>query len=641
MPSQFFGLMIGYSGLTAAQASSNTTANNIANINTKGYSRQELHQEAAAALRTYTRYGMAGSGVDAKSIDQIRDQYIDMKWRINQTTLGEYSRKNSYMGEIENYFTDTTIVPGFNSVYVEDFYNALSKLEDDPGSTTTRQSFIGAASSVVEYFQTMSTDLSKTQENVNMEIKDVVDKINSIAAQVASINKQINVIEIRGVVANELRDQRNNLIDELSSYVDVEVKEQEVYNYADPDNPTGAKNYYVTIGGAYTLVDSYEYEELECRARVEKLNQSDIDGLYDIYFKRTNTKFAPLSEVLSGQLKGLLELRDGNNKEFFDSKLKEDTAAGATSIEVVVPVDSKLTDLNKCTLPDSGVINVSGFDYLYDTWSYAEVEDSSGNITYTYTFNNLRYKDVNGEYQNGLLEGMPGDVTVRVGQSVDYMGIPYYQSQMNEFVRQFAAAFNNIESKGYDLKGNYMGDTCFFRLLDPEGEQHELMQLKDQRIVDGSETIGTGVTSQNYYTYNSLTASNMVINLDILQDPSNMATTYNKEASSSVDAADLVKDLSSLKTDKDRISFRGCSSAEFLQALLSDIALNKQSAKTFETNFTVIGQVLENQRLSVSGVDTDEEALNLVKFQHAYELSAKVIQTMTEMYDRLILNTGV
>ncbi|HAL31792.1 MAG TPA: flagellar hook-associated protein FlgK, partial [Lachnospiraceae bacterium] len=205
--------MIGYSGLTAAQASSNTTANNIANINTKGYSRQELHQEAAAALRTYTRYGMAGSGVDAKSIDQIRDQYIDMKWRINQTTLGEYSRKNSYMGEIENYFTDTTIVPGFNSVYVEDFYNALSKLEDDPGSTTTRQSFIGAASSVVEYFQTMATDLSKTQENVNMEIKDVVDKINSIAAQVASINKQINVIEIRGVVANELRDQRNNLID--------------------------------------------------------------------------------------------------------------------------------------------------------------------------------------------------------------------------------------------------------------------------------------------------------------------------------------------------------------------------------------------------------------------------------------------
>ena len=66
MPSQFFGLMIGYSGLTAAQASQNITANNIANINTEGYSRQELKQEAASALRTYTHYGMAGAGVDAK-----------------------------------------------------------------------------------------------------------------------------------------------------------------------------------------------------------------------------------------------------------------------------------------------------------------------------------------------------------------------------------------------------------------------------------------------------------------------------------------------------------------------------------------------------------------------------------------------
>ena len=108
--------MIGYSGLTAAQASQNITANNIANINTEGYSRQQLKQEAASALRTYTTYGMAGAGVDAKSVDQIRDEYIDLKYRANQASIGEYSRKNSYMGELENYFTDTNMVPGFNTV---------------------------------------------------------------------------------------------------------------------------------------------------------------------------------------------------------------------------------------------------------------------------------------------------------------------------------------------------------------------------------------------------------------------------------------------------------------------------------------------------------------------------------------------
>ena len=707
--------MIGYSGLTAAQASQNTTANNIAKINTNGYSRQQLKQEAAQALRTYTHYGMAGSGVDAVSIDQVRDAYIDLKYRANATSLGEYTRKNSYMMELENYFVDTDLVPGFNTVYVDEFYNQLAKLADDPGSTTTRQAFIGKAQSVVEYFNNMSINLEKTQETLNSEIKDVAERINGIAAQVASLNKQINMIEMNGTIANELRDQRELLIDELSTYVDVETREVDIYNYGDPDNPTGLKNYQVMIGGASTLVDGYEYDTLECRARDEKINQSDIDGLYDIYWKKNCGKFAPLSPVLSGQLKGLIQLRDGNNKEFFDGNLNAhfnatektikvtvpplstvkgtvaaDAAVGGDSVKIKTPDnisipnsgtiviggksysysgrsggeftglspvlaeavtegtiistsgrnrnDTNLLDMNKCTLPDSGTINVSGFDYLYSTWSYKDNGDGTGE----YTFNNLKYRDANNEMQDGLLDGVDKDMTVRVGQSIDYQGIPYYQSQLNEFVRCLASAFNNIESKGTDLFGTEMGDRCFFRLVDIDGTQHDLMQTLDPRgTVPGTGTQVIASNDSMMFSYNNLTAKNFVVNEDILADCRNMATTYNTEADSSLDGADLVKDLYSLKTDKDKIIFRGCSSAEFLQCVLSDVALGKQSANTFEKNFTIIGQAITNQRLSVSGVDTDEEALNLVKFQHAYELSAKVIQTMTEMYDRLILNTGV
>ena len=632
MPSQFFGLMIGYSGLTAAQASQNTTANNIANINTEGYSRQELKQQAADALRTYTHYGMAGAGVDAISIDQIRDEYIDLKFRANASSLGEFARKNSYMGEIENYFTDTTVVPGFNTVYVENFYNALSKLEDDPGSTTTRTAFIGAANSVVEYFNTMATDLEKTQSNINQEIKDVVDKINSIASQLASLNKQINQIEIRGVTANELRDQRALLLDELSTYVDVETREVEAYNYSDPDNPTGAKVFQVMIGGACTLVDGYDYDTLECRSRAEKINQSDIDGLYEMYWVKNGGRFAPLSGNLSGQLKGLLELRDGNNKEFFDGKLDPAAAAGDMSITVSIENDGKhdhLFDVNKSKLPDHGIITLSGMEHTYTAWSYDDA-------THTYTFDGLAYFDANGVRHDGVYDDITANSTIRVGRSVDYMGIPYYQAQMNEFLRSFAGAFNRIESRGYDLYGDKMGDRCFFQMIDAEGTQHGLMQSDDTRVV-----LGTGTQVNGHYSYNNLTASNFVLSSEIFADAGRMATTYDNEADKSVDSADLLKDLSSLKTDKGKIAFRGSSSAEFLQRLLSDVALNKQSANTFEQNFTTIGQVITNQRLSVSGVDTDEEALNLVKFQHAYELSAKVIQTMTEMYDRLILNTGV
>ena len=171
-----------------------------------------------------------------------------------------------------------------------------------------------------------------------------------------------------------------------------------------------------------------------------------------------------------------------------------------------------------------------------------------------------------------------------------------------------------------------MADVSFFQMLDVTGTYSNF----------SSSDIKSGSAN-----YNELTAKNFVMNKTIIEDPTTMATTANTESATNTESNDLVTALSELKSNKDKISFRGCSSSEFLQCLLSDIALNAQSANTFTTNYTNIQSTLSNQRLSVSGVDDDEEALDLVKFQHAYELNSKVIQTMTEIYDRLILNTGV
>ena len=93
--------------------------------------------------------------------------------------------------------------------------------------------------------------------------------------------------------------------------------------------------------------------------------------------------------------------------------------------------------------------------------------------------------------------------------------------------------------------------------------------------------------------------------------------------------------------DKNKMNFRGCSSAEFLQCVLSDIALNAQRANTFQKSFSDVAGTIDMQRVSISGVDEDEEAVNLVKYQNAYNLSSKMIQVLTEIYDRLILETGV
>ncbi len=613
--------MIGYSGLTASQVAQNTTANNIANINTKGYSKQELKTTAADALRTYTTYGMAGAGVSAKSIDQLRDSYVDLKYWANNTLLGEYSKKQTYTLEIENYFIDSSTVPGFNKIYTEDFFNSLSDLEDDPGTTTTRTAFLGRAQSLCEYFNEMSRILGSVQENLNNELHDAVDKVNSIASQIASLNEQINVIEIKGVTANELRDQRALLIDELSGYVNVETQELDVYNYSDPDNPTGAKRFMVNIANGCSLVDGYDFNELECRARDKRINQSDIDGLYDVYWLNNGTKFAPLAENQSGEIKALMELIDGNNKEYFDGTSTNEIAAGEANTSI--KISGEAGDFAKITLGDEGTLTVSGMTYYYNGWTYDETDK-------TFTFNNITYKDAEGNEKKGFHDPVKKDDTVRVGQSVNYQGIPYYQSQMNEWVREFAYAFNSIMEQGYDLNGNSMKGISFFQVEDINGVYHDLDSELPLSSAGGED-----------YTYNSLTAGNFRLNRAIMNDSSLFATTFNSESAQNADSNDLVKALSSIRTDKEKMTFRGCSSSEFLACITADVALNAQSAKTFTQNYTNIFNSLSNQRLSKSGVDEDEEALDLVKFQHAFELNSKVIQTMTEMYDRLITQTGV
>ena len=116
MTSTFFGLNIAASGLRAANAALNTTANNISNVNTEGYSRQTVKQEANDALRVFATYGCAGAGVDTIAIERVRDNFYDIKYRNNAQLLGNVSQKNYYNKLVEQYLNDDGTT-GFASLY--------------------------------------------------------------------------------------------------------------------------------------------------------------------------------------------------------------------------------------------------------------------------------------------------------------------------------------------------------------------------------------------------------------------------------------------------------------------------------------------------------------------------------------------
>ena len=145
MPSTFFGLNTAYTGLIASNASINTAGNNIANVETKGYSRQTVTQQASDAIRTHTTYGCAGAGVDTKSIDRNRDAFYDFKYWNNNDKVGEYGEKEYYMKQIEDLFADDNkTIKGFTTVFNE-LSEALAELQKNPGDVTTKSQMIGFA----------------------------------------------------------------------------------------------------------------------------------------------------------------------------------------------------------------------------------------------------------------------------------------------------------------------------------------------------------------------------------------------------------------------------------------------------------------------------------------------------------------
>lgn len=609
MSSTFFGLTISGSGLAAYQAALNTSANNISNVKTEGYTKQAAIREASRALRTYTSYGMAGSGVTTTAIEQLRDTYYDTKYWNNNAGLGEYDSKTYYLSQIESSFKDDDTTTGFSSIFSK-MFATLSDLETNPSNESYRNQFINYASSMCDYFNDTYNSLNRIQEDTNAVLYTKVQEVNSIAQEISSLNLQINIIEQQGSKANELRDQRAVLVDELSKILPVEVKEEAVTNSNYPDMDTGATTYTIKING-HNLVSTYKYQTLEAIPRTEKVNETDVEGLYDIKWS-DGSELGLGTSSLSGELKGLYDVCNGNNQDNFQgtvskvttNRVTDSTTGESSFISKVTISNTNQDDVDKITLASEGKITLGTKEYSYTDFT---VNDDG---SYTFTLTESVGNSVNAVGLDAVS-----------GESIDYMGVPYYMQQLNEFVREFAQQFNAIHTTGIDLNDDRAG--IFFTGSDlTTGEDLELNASK------------VTSTSDSYY---KLTAQNIKISAAIIKDPSLMASTTDPSLGEEYkDVIDALKDL-----QYNVEMFRGGSASEFLENVLSDISVEKQKADLFSDNYQNISDIIVNKRLSISGVDEDEEAIDMVKYQNAYNLCSRMVQTMSEMYDRLITQTGV
>lgn len=625
MPSTFMGLNISYTGLVASNAALNTTANNIANIETKGYSRQQVNQTAATAMRAFASYGCIGAGVDTLGAERVRDVYYDEKYWNNNSKLGEYEKKTYYAKIVETYLQDqrgTNEVKGFTTIFGE-FQAAMDSLSTNTGEINYALDFIGSAGNVCEYFNLMYNSFQSMQTDVNDEIRIKVTEINGIAQEIASLNSQINTIEIGGVsMANDLRDKRDLLVDQLSKVIDIEYEERPILDST--GNNIGVNDYVVKIAGGQVLVNGYSYRQLECvpRENWQKVNQNDAEGLYDIVWTDTREDIGMYAKSVEGELKGLIEMRDGNNEEAFRGMVTDvDTVENTVTIQVT---EEYLKDMAKSTLPPTdGRITLGGEYFYYDSFEFNLFDN--GDCYYTFKMSDNYSK--NPIRVNENKEGQHA----KVGESVNYQGLPYYMEQINEWVREYAQAFNSIYGvKGAtDYNGSDKEGAIFFTGNDAaNGTQFNLeVELDTDNFVSSQDG------------YFRLTAGNFNVLKSLEYDPTTLAThTGEVEGLSKYD---IIEELEDLSTNLDKMRFRGCSAESFLICLLGDAALNSESAQSFEKVYDNIEETIQNSRYSISGVDADEEAANMIKYKTAYSLASKMISVLSEIYDKLILETGV
>ena len=532
--------------------------------------------------------------------------------RNNNSTLGEYDIKKYYTQSIEDYLDDDGDT-GFEAIF-DEFMRALQDVKNNPSLRDYKAAFIASTQKLAEYFNTTAGNLQALQKDVNEEIKLRVERINSITSEIATMNKQINVVEMTGTRANQLRDKRDLLLDELSEIVDIKTEEYPITDPYDPERETGGTRFIVSIAGNQPIVDGGDYHKLECRSRAdnEKVNQSDADGLYDIYWDNGND-FNLNNASMGGSLKGLVAMRDGNNNKAFQG-IVQAVKKGQFGTEVTVKASRDfLSDMNKCNLSDTGGSVVIGNTlYYYQSWEYNENDG-----TFKFIMDDAKCDSMVTADKIGR--------EVEIGVDINYQGIPYYLSQMNEFVRSFAAKVNEIFTSGYDKNDNL--GAMFFTARKP---------VAGNSILDSQYEMGDFQDADGYY---EMTAFNIEINDKLVADPDLLGT--KSVSNNGVEENGKLEELVETLRDKTKFSFRNATVEEFLQTILSDVALNSKSARDFYDTYYGIAVTIENQRMSISSVDEDEEAVNMVKFQNSFTLSSKMIQTLTEIYDRLILETGV
>ena len=284
MSGLFQGLEVGKRALLTHQLTMNTIGHNISNVNTPGYTRQRTSVRAAQPIEM-PHYNL-GNGVTVETIGQVRDLFLTSQYRRENKSLGEWSYREKTLTQVETFFAE----PFDESLgdVLNKFWSSWLDLSNNPESSAARSAVVAQTDTLTNSFHSLDRQLREMQTTADMDVAARVDEINRYATEIANINRIVVSEELGGQSANDLRDQRDYLIDNLSKLVDVTTREKS----------NGSTAVYIS---GLAIVENADHFELG--TAVKSLGSQTK---FEIIWKNTTTA----AKITGGELKGLLDTRD-------------------------------------------------------------------------------------------------------------------------------------------------------------------------------------------------------------------------------------------------------------------------------------------------------------------------------------------
>lgn len=519
MRSTFHTLEVGKRGVLAQQTALATTGHNVTNANTPGYSRQvakltEARPIEYPGMTRSTNPNQIGMGVEVTSINRIRDFLLDIEYRNQNSELSTWNVKQEALSNIEGIFNE----PSDNSIAssISEFWTAWQQLSKSPSSTdlSARTVVQQKALALTETFNHIASQLDTLSSNLTQRIDVRIGEANKAITQISDLTKTIKHVEALGDNANDLRDQRDLLMDQLSGFGNVQVTEtNDIYQ--------------VTFGNVMVVNDTQP----------------------PVMFTLANT-----ASLTKGEIAGYIEARDVHTQAYIDQMNVMANTLATGKIEVTLPAGSIL----------------------------------------------------------------PTGVTI-AGAQMD----PSNPRMLLQDTKYVVAGLNGLHKLGYTLQEPATAGKDFF-VTDTGGGIITAANIRvNPDIVASLANIAASMRTESV-TVNGVTTEK------VLQGNGSMALLIASLAEGKFDYSSQAGAI----TDKG--TFGG-----YLQSVIAQLGTDSDDAARMVQNGTLLSDHADNLRQSVSSVSLDEEMSDMIKFQHAYSASSRVITTIDEMLDKLINGTGV